>query len=157
MLKNIIAVAVIILIVVLLAGLAGNEQNEKSASYIAKSGNRVQNVVETQERQRVEIPAALYNHSGKILKLEKNAITFNAELFNIREKNTVKKELQERRALVDDKTKIKRLSFENNIVKEEEIDYKDLKVGDYVEVMATTNIAKAEEFVASKVIMKDFK
>lgn len=99
----------------------------------------------------IELPKVLYNLSGKITKLEKDAIIFNAAISSKDSKGEVVSSVESRKANIDSATAIKRLAFVNNSPVESIIKLSDIKVGDYVEVISDQDISNAAEFSATVV------
>ncbi len=100
----------------------------------------------------IKIPESFNNLSGKIIKLEKDTITFNAEVFSLNEENEQITTKEIRKATTDSSTKFNRLSFDaNGSPAEEKIEFKDFEVGDYVEIISDKDVSKALEFNAIKV------
>jgi len=110
----------------------------------------------------VATPGVLYNLAGKVEKLEEGIIVFEAIVPQIDEKNQLLSKKETRKAIITSNTSFSRLVIatqqETGLKKSEEnqIDFEDLKVGDYIEVSANQNISKLTEFEAIKVRVLPF-
>lgn len=102
-------------------------------------------------RPPIELPKVIYNFSGTIAKLEKDAIVFNAEIIGIDEKGEITKTIEPRKANIGSSANIKKLVFVKNSPVESAIKLSDLKVGDYIEVISDQDISAALEFSATQV------
>lgn len=103
------------------------------------------------KQKEVALPKVLYNLSGKITKLDNNAIIFNAEIISLNSNKEIVKTIESRKALVGSSAKFSRLSFVNNSPIETKIELKDFKEGDYIEAISSKDISKAAEFTATQV------
>jgi hypothetical protein len=105
----------------------------------------------------VATPGVLYNLAGKIEKLEEGVIIFEAIVPQIDERNQLLSKKETRRAIVTSNTGFSRLIIATQqesgaeTSKENQIDFKDLKIGDYIEVISSQNISQAMEFEATKI------
>lgn len=94
----------------------------------------------------IELPKVLYNLSGKITKVEKDAVIFDAVIFSKDAKGEIASGVEPRKANIDSAVNINRLVFVKNSPIESAIKLSDLKVGDYIEVISDQDISDAAEF-----------
>lgn len=110
----------------------------------------------------VATPGILYNLAGKIEKLEGETIVFEAIVPQIDERNQLLSKKETRRAIVTSNTSFIRLitaaqqESGAGTSQENQIGFKDLKIGDYIEVISGQNISQAMEFEAVKVRVLPF-
>lgn len=99
----------------------------------------------------------LYNLSGIIKELGDKAVVFEAIVPYIDENNQLISKKETRKALISSNTNLTRLEIVihketgSEIPEEKPIDFKDLKIGNNIEVLSSQNIAKAEEFEVKKI------
>lgn len=111
---------------------------------------------EVQETQKITPPKILYNLSGPIQKIEKDSIIFLAIITQFDETGQPIEKTETRKAIITPFTKFSQLTFVEiepgrKTPKETQISFKDLKVGDFVEVISNQDISRAEEFEAIQV------
>lgn len=144
--KNII-LSVIVLII--LAALLYNTLFQKSA--------QPSPILEEEEEEKIIIPKVLYNMSGIIQELGGDFFVLEASISELDENGQPSKKIEIRKVLVSSNTEFSRLDFvavegENRrSPKETSISFRDLKAGDFVEVISKRDISQAQEFEVSKV------
>lgn len=110
----------------------------------------------------VSIPGVLYNLAGRIEKIEGEAIVFEAIIPQIDERNQLISKKETRRAIVTSDTSFIRLITAAQqeaglgVSQENQITFKDLKIGDYIEVISSQNISQLIEFEAVKIRVLPF-
>jgi len=110
------------------------------------SGNISNNIAPAGKAPEIILPKVLYNLSGKITKIEKSAVTFNATISSKDSKGEIVSGVESRKANIDSSTVIKRLTFVKNSPVESEMKLGDLKINDYIEVVSGQDISVAKEF-----------
>ncbi|MFA6096460.1 MAG: hypothetical protein WC788_02425 [Candidatus Paceibacterota bacterium] len=149
--KNILIIVLMVLVVAVAIGL-GLRQKE--------GGTTEEPVVERSdikpipEQERIIVPKIIYNLSGKITKIDGNTIVFNAEMYNVDEEGVRTVREEERKAIVNPQTKVSSLTFVNRTPVEKNIRLSDLKPGDYIEAISSSDISKADDFLAAKIVVK---
>ena len=106
------------------------------------------------EQEKIIVPKIIYNLSGKITKIDGNTVVFNAEIYNVDEEGVRTVREEERRAIVNPKTKLSSLTFINRAPVEKDIRLGDLNPGDYIEAISSSDISKANDFLAAKIVVK---
>lgn len=111
---------------------------------------------ETLPVQKITPPKVIYNLAGIVQKKEINSIIFEANIPLTDEtgRYTSKKEI--RKAIITSYTKFTQLSFVEvepgkKTPTEKQISFKDIKVGDYIEVISKQDISHVEEFEATQI------
>jgi flagellar basal body-associated protein FliL len=104
----------------------------------------------------VVLPKVIYNLSGEIKKIEPNAIIFEASIPVLGENNQITQKKEIRKAIITPSTTFNKISFveveeKRKKVVESPITFKDLKIGDLIEVISNQDISHAEEFEATQI------
>lgn len=153
--KIVIISSAIILIVILTLSLLGNISSinpGKIFNLPANQSPKDRNEQAALPREsKVELPKVLYNLSGKITKLEANAIIFDATIISKDERGEIVSAIEPRKANIGPAAKISCLAFVNNSPMETKINFSDLKIGDYIEVVSDNDISRAPEFFAIQI------
>jgi len=105
-------------------------------------------------QEKIIVPKVIYNLSGRITKIDGNTIVFGAEMYDVGEKGDRSVREEERMAIVNPQTKISILSFVDRSPVDKKINFSDLKTGYYVEIISSSDISGAEEFVAAQIRVK---
>lgn len=104
--------------------------------------------------KKISLPKVLYNLAGSIQALEKSAVVLEATIPLLDETGQPTTKMEIRKALVTVATKFSRLTFvptedpNRKTPKETTITFKDLKVGDLIEVVSNQDITNKTEFEA---------
>lgn len=99
----------------------------------------------------------LHNLSGVIKELEEKAVIFEAVVPYIDGDNQLTSKKETRKAFISSNTNLTRLEIViheetgSKIPEEKTIDFKDLKIGNNIEVLSGKNIAEAKEFEVTKI------
>ncbi|MDP3057057.1 MAG: hypothetical protein Q8N37_00865 [bacterium] len=112
--------------------------------------NPAETAAPARKTPEIILPKVLYNLSGKITKIEKSAVIFDATISSKDFKGEIVSSTESRRANIDSATNIKKLVFVKNSPVESVINLSDIKVGDYIEVIAEQDISSAIEFSATQ-------
>ncbi|MBZ9578501.1 hypothetical protein KJA14_01480 [Patescibacteria group bacterium] len=103
-------------------------------------------------------PKVLYNLAGSIEKIEflKDSLVLEATIIQIDETGQPIQKTEIRKVIVTPFTKFSHLTFvetepNRRTPQEASITFKDLKTGDYIEVVSNQDISQAEEFEAIKI------
>lgn len=109
-----------------------------------------------EEIPKITSPKILYNLAGTIEKIEKDSIIFKATIPQLDEKGQPIEKTEIRKAQITPATKFTRLTFveiepERKTPKETPITFKDLQVGDYIEVVSNRDISQLEEFETTQI------
>lgn len=110
-----------------------------------------------QKGPKISIPKILYNLAGVIQKLEKSSLVLEATIPQLDETGQLTQKTEIRRVIVGSATKLSRLAFvteegtDRRISKETPIILRDLKIGDYIEVISNQDISGKQEFEATKI------
>lgn len=110
-----------------------------------------------QKEIKITLPKVLYNLAGTIKNLEKNSFVLEAGIPLLDENNQVVQKIEIRKVLITSATKISQLTFvtqagtDKKTPKEILLTFKDLKIGDYVEVISNQDISQAPEFEVTQV------
>jgi hypothetical protein len=99
------------------------------------------------------LPEILFNLSGKITAIEKDAVIFDAIISSRDSNGEIVSDSESRKVIVGPDTSIKKLVFVKNSPIESEIDFMDLKVGNYIEVISSQDINTAAEFTATQIMI----
>lgn len=105
-------------------------------------------------QEKIVVPKVIYNLSGRITKIDGNTVIFNAEIFSVDDRGERSVREEQRMAIVNSQTKINSLFFVDRSPVEKKIGYGDLKTGDYVEIISSSNISEAKEFIAVQIRVK---
>jgi len=103
------------------------------------------------------IPDVLFNLSGLIKEHGGSFLMMEADIPSMLESGQVAREKEIRRVLVNTETKVSRLNIitdqqtKKQLIQEVAAVFKDLKVGDLIEVIAKDDISQAYEFTASQI------
>lgn len=127
------------------------EMNRPVAGTISGVGGKTGEAVNFPVQPKIELPKVLYNLSGKITGIEKDAVIFNAAVLVKGSGGEIVGDAESRKANIGPVTVIKRLAFIKNSPVESVINFTDLKIGDYVEVISDQDISTAAEFQATRV------
>jgi hypothetical protein len=110
-----------------------------------------------QEKQKIVIPKVIYNLAGLVQKMEENSFILEASIPQL-DKNGNPTQIKEiRRVKITPLTRFSRLTFvaqEGKVGKapvETLITFKDIKGGDYIEVISNQDISHDKEFEASQI------
>jgi len=110
-------------------------------------------------KPQITIPSILYNLSGIIQDLGKNAIVLKASVSQLDENGNPSQRIEVRKVLVNSATQISKLAFvtqkdtNKRVPQETPLSFGDLKVGDPIEVISSQDVSSKEEFEAVKVRM----
>ena len=112
---------------------------------------------EQKETPQISLPKVLYNLTGEIKSLEGDTIVFDANIPVMTEDNQLRSKIETRKAIITPNTKITTLTFlqkegENKKAPvETNISLKELKIGDYIEVISNQDISQKEEFEITQI------
>lgn len=108
-----------------------------------------------QEQEKIILPAVIFNISGAIQAINPADLMVKALIIRADSNGVLGRNLEMRKVKITSETKFSQLKIEEElgrqIIKEIGFAFKDLKVGDYVEVIANYNIINKTEFEASQV------
>ncbi|KPJ57233.1 hypothetical protein AMJ49_01315 [Parcubacteria bacterium DG_74_2] len=109
-----------------------------------------------QEVPKITPPKVIYNLAGTITKIEKDTLSFEATIPQVDEAGQPITKTEMRKAIIAPLTKFTRLTFVETepgrkTPKETQISFKDLKIGDYIEVISNQDISRAEEFEITQI------
>lgn len=107
-------------------------------------------------KEEIKLPKTIYNLAGAIQKLEQNALLFGATINQLDQNGQLVQRIETRKAIITQTTKLTSLTFTETepgrkTPKETPITFKDLKLGDYIEVISNRDISQAEEFEATQI------
>ncbi|MCX6761062.1 MAG: hypothetical protein NTZ84_03115 [Candidatus Nealsonbacteria bacterium] len=109
-----------------------------------------------QEAQKIIIPKVLYNLAGLVQELDKNSFILEASIPQLNDSGKPIQKKETRKVNITSATRFSRLTFvsqEGETGKapvETPMTFSDIKVGDYIEVIANQDISQALEFEASQ-------
>lgn len=114
---------------------------------------------------KITLPKILYNLTGSILKLENNTVFFDAGIPQIDENGQPVQKREQRTALITPTTKFSSLTFVNQEGSDKKtpletpLTFKDLRVGDFIEVISNRDISQTAEFEITqlRVLLKSIK
>lgn len=150
-LKNLLAIAVMLVIITVVSGLALQQKESGNSGEIIDKKSDMKPIP---IQEKIIVPKVIYNLSGRISKIDGNTVIFNAEIYSVDEKGARSVREEERRALVNYQTKFSSLSFVNRSPVDKIIKLSDLKPGDYAEILSSSDISNAKEFLATQIRIK---
>jgi hypothetical protein len=115
----------------------------------------------SQQTPTITIPKILYNLYGNVQKIEENDIIFEAQIPQIDQNNQGSFGKEIRKIIITPSTEFTKLIFVTDkttgiqMPTEIKITLKDIKIGNYIEVLSNQNISQAEEFEATKIRIKN--
>lgn len=144
--------------IVLIAGLSFFvfqflEMNRPRTGVDYNIDKKTDEVIKFPVQPEIKLPEVIYNLSGKITKIEKDAVTFDAAISVKNPAGEIVSDAEPRRAIVGPATNIKKLTFVKNSPVESMINFADLRVGDYIEVISSQDINTATEFTATQIMI----
>lgn len=151
--KKIVILILVLIPVILIGGIF-------TEYYLVKKGitskGTTSNPPLSETPPKVTLPTTLYNLAGSIKNLDKDSLTLEANIPFIDEKGEPISRIETRTAKITALTKFSRLAFVETesgkrVPKETTITFNDLKIGNFVEVIALEDISHAEEFEASQI------
>jgi len=110
-----------------------------------------------QENQKITVPKVIYNLAGLVQKLEENSFILEASIPQLDQSGKVTQRKETRKINVTSGTKFSRLTFvaqpgsTGKSPLETPMTFGEIKVGDYIEVIANQDISQAQDFEASQV------
>lgn len=150
-LKNLLAIVVMLMIVLIVLSPALRQKDIGKV----KESDKNSDIKPIPVQEKIIVPKIIYNLSGKITKIDGNTVVFNAEINNVNEKGVlIESREEERRAIVNSTTKISSLSFVDRSPVDKKINFSDLKSGDYAEIISSSDISNAKEFLATQIRIK---
>lgn len=116
------------------------------------------------EKPKITLPKVLYNLAGSIQEIAKDSLLFEAAVPYLDKNNEAAIKNEVRKALITATTKFSSLTFvekpgsKSRVPQETAISLKDLKKGDYVEVVSNQDISQAQVFEATliRILQKSF-
>lgn len=156
--KNIILLILAVLIVIIVIGgvLCYFLLKEKIFLFSPKeeAGSKDSEIVS--EAPKVSLPKVLYNLAGTIKEIENQTILLEASIPQIDEAGQPVAKREMRRVKITNLTKFSLLTFVETqpgrkTPQETSITFKNLKVGDYIDVISNQDISQAEEFEATQI------
>lgn len=111
---------------------------------------------EKKQAQKIELPKVLYNLAGLVLQLEKSSFIIEASVPQIDDNGQLSQKTDRRKVNITSATRITRLTFVSQEGRsgkapvETPMAFKDIKVGDYIEVISSQDISQASEFEATQ-------
>lgn len=109
-----------------------------------------------QESARIELPKILYNLVGLVQDLDEDSFILQASIPQVNESGQLYQKTEERRVNITASTKITKLTFvsqegqSGKTPVETPMTFDDIKVGDYIEVIASQDISQVAEFEADQ-------
>jgi len=106
---------------------------------------------------KITMPKVIFNVAGTVEKIEGNRITLKASIPYLDEQGNPAQKTEVRTALITPSTKFTSLIFvsqpnlKTKIPQETQISLEDLKIGDYIEVIAKQDISQKQEFEVSQI------
>jgi len=110
-----------------------------------------------QQEQKITIPKVIYNLAGLVQKLEENSFILEASIPQLDQSGKVTQKKETRKINVTADTKFSRLTFvaqpgsTGKSPLETPMTFGEIKVGDYIEVIANQDISQAQDFEATQV------
>ncbi|MFH1662041.1 MAG: hypothetical protein ABIA02_03010 [Candidatus Falkowbacteria bacterium] len=112
---------------------------------------------EKEPEPKIIIPEELFNLSGIIQEVKSNSIIFSAKVPYLDELGMPAQRNESREAIISEATEFKKMSIiakegtNKKAIQEVDMNFGDLKIGDYIEVIARKNIKDLKEFEVAKV------
>lgn len=108
------------------------------------------------ETPKITLPKILYNLAGTIQKIDKGSLLFEATIPLLDEKGQPITKTETRKVMITPNTKFTRLTFVEvepgrKTPQETLINFRNLKLEDYIEVISNRDISQAEEFEATQI------
>ena len=148
--KNIIIGAIVIFIILAALVLFPWFQSSKAPFPEVKTPGK-------EEAPKIILPKILYNLAGVIQKLEKDTVLLEATIPQLNEAGEPIQKTETRKVLITTATKFTQLTFlagadpKKKTPVETAVTFKELKAGDYVEVISNQDISQKEEFTAIQI------
>lgn len=119
----------------------------------------VQEEKKTEEKStsKIIIPEEIFNLSGVIMEIKNDSLIFDAKIPYLDESGIAMSKNESREAIIGVNTELKKMSIiakegtNKKTVQETNMNFSELKVGDYIEAIARENIKDLVEFEAAKI------
>ena len=152
-LSKIIVIGIIVAFCTFIVSLLGNYYLSQELKKIECS--RIQ--ITHKRNSEITMPKAIFNLAGTIKKIEGNRITLKASVPYLDKQGKPAQKTEVRTALITPSTRFTSLIFvsqpnlKTKIPQETQISLEDLKIGDYIEVIAKQDISQEQEFEVSQI------